>query len=268
MTDHADQSFTIDGRRIHCEIRGDGPPILFVHGFPLSGRLWRAVVAGLEDDYRCIVPDLRGHGASEPTPSATMAGYADDLAQLLDALGVGGPVTVVGMSMGGYVAFEFCRRHPDRVRALVLANTRAQADTADAAANRRDTARRVLEEGSGIVADAMLPKLFGPGASEELKTEWRRIMSETPPAGVAAAQHAMASRPDSFGTLADLERPVLIIAGGEDVITPPSDAEQMNQAASDSRLEVIRDAGHMAAVEKPAELVGILRSFLAEVEES
>jgi len=262
MTDRRDRSLFVDGHVLSYRVHGEGEPILFVHGFPLSGRLWDAVAADLESDYRCIVPDLRGHGSSEPTASATMADYADDLAGLLDALGENRPVTLVGMSMGGYVAFEFCRRYPTRVRALVLTNTRAQADTAEAAEARRETARRVLAEGSAVVADAMAPKLFGPAASDELRTEWRRIMADTPPAGVAAALHAMAIRPASFDTLADIDAPVLIVAGGEDVITPPADAERMHESAPGSRLEVVADAGHMLAVEKPVELVAILRSFL------
>jgi pimeloyl-ACP methyl ester carboxylesterase len=255
---------TIDGRHLSCQVEGEGPPALFIHGFPLSGRLWRPVVRGLRDRYRCIVPDLRGHGGSEATSSATMADYAADLARLLDALGEKQPVVLVGMSMGGYVAFEFCRRLPARVRALVLTNTRAQEDTAEAAQVRRETAQRVQKEGSALVADAMVDKLFGSSAPDALKEDWRRLMKATPPAGVAAALKAMASRPDSFDTLAGLECPILIVAGEEDAITPPADAERMHHAAPGSRLAIVPGAGHMTPVEKPDEFLATVRTFLQE----
>ena len=256
---------SVDGRRLHCEIRGDGSPILFVHGFPLSGRLWDGVVSELEDQYRCIVPDLRGHGASESSRSATMGEYAADLSKLLDGIDEDRPVVLVGMSMGGYVAFEFCRRTPERVAALVLTNTRAQADTAEAAEGRRETAKRVLEEGSAVVADAMVEKLFAPGVSRTLKEEWRSVMADTPPAGVAAALEAMAVRPESFDTLAALRRPVLIVAGEEDRITPVEDAERMCAVARDATLIILAGTAHMTPVEKPEELSGALAVFLEEV---
>jgi pimeloyl-ACP methyl ester carboxylesterase len=263
-----DAHIAIDDHRLFYEIRGDGPPVLFVHGFPLSGRLWDAVVLDLQDRYRCIVPDLRGHGRSEATSSVTMGGYADDLARLLDGIDEHRPVVVVGMSMGGYVAFEFCRRHPERVAALVLTNTRAQADTAEAAEGRRETAKRVLEEGSAVVADAMVEKLFAPGASRTLKDEWRSVMTATPPAGVAAALEAMAARPESFDTLAGLRRPALLVAGEEDRITPVEDAERMCAVARDPRLLILPGTGHMTPVERPADLSEALGIFLDEVTRS
>jgi len=259
-----DTKISIDGRQVHYRVQGDGPPILFVHGFPLSGRLWDSVVAELRSRYRCVVPDLRGHGESEATPSVTMGGYADDLVRLLDVLDEHHPAVVVGMSMGGYVAFELCRRYPARVSALALTNTRAQADTAEAARGRRETAQRVLIEGSSVVAEAMAGKLFGPDAPEELKQEWREIMAGTPPLGVAAALEAMASREASFDTLSGFQGPVLVVAGAEDGITPIEDAEAMCAAADHSRLVIIPGAGHMTPVERPLELSVALESFVDE----
>jgi len=259
-----DMSLSIGGRRLHCRVLGAGPAILFVHGFPLAGRLWEPVAAGLAGRCRCIVPDLRGHGASDPTRSATMRDYAGDLAWLLDELDESGPVVLAGMSMGGYVAFELIRRHPERVAALALVNTRAEADTPEAAQGRRETARKVRAEGSAVVADAMAEKLFGSAAPEALRREWRDVMAGTPPTGMAAALEAMASRPASFETLSGFEGPVLVVAGAEDRITSLSDAESMRDAATRSRLVVVPGAGHMAPVERPRDLLDAFELLLDE----
>lgn len=255
----------VGGRHLRVDVRGTGHAILFVHGFPFSGAMWDPVVLGLEAGYRCIVPDLRGFGGSAPTRRASMADHAADLEAVLDALEEKEPVVVVGMSMGGYVAFELCRRAPDRIRALVLVSTRAQADDPEGVRSRRETAARVRRSGSGIVAEAMAGKLFGPEAPAALRQRWRERMAAADPEGVIAALEGMAVRRDSFGMLAALGAPVQILVGAEDSITPHPDAERMQQAAPGSVLEVIPGAGHMAAVEQPARVLEALRTFLERV---
>jgi pimeloyl-ACP methyl ester carboxylesterase len=255
----------VGGLELYYRDTGAGEPVVFLHGYPLSGRLWDETVRELGAGYRCIVPDLRGHGESEASERADMARYADDVAELLDALGEARPVVLVGLSMGGYVAFEFVRRHGSRARALVLVDTRAGPDAPAAAAARRETARRVLREGSGGVADEMAERLFASAAPRTLRSRWREIMAATPPAGVAAALHAMADRPDSLPTLEALRVPVLVVVGEEDALTPPAEAERMADAAADSELEVVKEAGHMTPVERPAEFGAILRRFLARL---
>jgi len=254
---------TIDGRSTHYEVHGAGAPILFLHGFPFSGEMWKPLVPSLSRDHRVIVPDLRGHGRSEASAEISMGGFARDLTALLDAIDEPRPVVVVGMSMGGYIAFELYRRAPERVRALVLANTRAQADRPEDAKARRETARRALAEGSAVVAEAMLPKLFGSRSSKELRDRWFNIMADTKPEGVAAALGAMADRPDSFPTLAGVTCPVLIVAGEDDVLTPLEDARRMHEAAAGSHLAVLPGAGHMSPVERPDEFLDALTRFLA-----
>jgi pimeloyl-ACP methyl ester carboxylesterase len=255
----------VGGVDLYYRDTGEGEPVVFLHGYPLSGRLWDETVSELGDGFRCIVPDLRGHGASEASERADMARYADDVAELLDALGETRPVVLVGLSMGGYVAFEFIRRHGDRVRALVLVDTRAGPDTLAAAEARRETAERVLQEGSGAVADEMAERLFASGAPRTLRSRWREIMAATPAGGVAAALRAMADRPDSLPTLEALRIPVLVVVGEEDAITPPAEAERMASAAAGAGLEVVAGAGHMTPVERPAEFGAILRHFLARL---
>lgn len=253
----------VGGVKLFCEVEGEGNPILFVHGYPLSGRLWDETVREMRTDHRCIVPDLRGHGQSEASERADMARYADDLAAILTALEETRPVVVVGLSMGGYVAFEFVRRHRERVRALALVDTRAGPDSPDAAQRRREVAARVLREGSGGVADEMARLLFAAGADPELRAEWRAIMAATPPAGVAAALHAMAERPDSSATLAALDVPVLIVVGEEDALTPPEEARHMQSLSPGAVLKIVPGAGHMTPVERPAEFAAMLRNFVS-----
>lgn len=252
----------VDGASLRYEVSGAGEPVLFLHGFPLSGEMWRPAVERLGEGVRAIVPDLRGHGASEASPGVDMARFAEDLARILDATGEAGPVAVVGLSMGGYVAFELCRRYPERVGALVLVDTRADADSEEGARGRLETADRVLREGSAFLAAGLAEKLFSPAAPAELRERWRAIMAATPPEGVAAALRAMAGRPDSFATLRALSVPVLVVVGEDDAITPPADARRMHEAAPGSRLEVVPRAGHMTPVERPERFAEVLRDFL------
>lgn len=250
------------GVELHHESRGEGEPVLFLHGFPFTGALWDPVVERLDGGWRCILPDLRGMGRSPATAAAGMDDYADDLARLLDALGETRPVVLVGMSMGGYVAFAFARRHPERVRALALVATRAQADTEEGARGRLATADRVLREGSRVVADDMVGKLFGASAPGELRARWHAIMAATPPEGVAAVLRAMAARPDSFGTLRELDGPVLVVVGEEDGIAPVEDGRRMAEAARAGRLVTVPGAGHMVPVERPDAVADALWRFL------
>lgn len=253
------------GVALHHEVRGEGEPVLFLHGFPFTGALWHPVVERLGQGWRCILPDLRGMGRSPATGHAGMDDHADDLARLLDALGETRPVVVVGMSMGGYVAFAFARRHPERVRALALVDTRAEPDTEEGARGRLATAERVLREGSGVVADDMVGKLFAASASDELRSRWHAVMAAAPPEGVAAALRGMAARPDSLGTLRSLGRPVLVLVGAEDTVTPPESARRMADVVPGARLETVAGAGHMAVVERPDAVAGALRPFLDEL---
>ncbi|HET6638271.1 MAG TPA: alpha/beta fold hydrolase, partial [Gemmatimonadota bacterium] len=177
---------TVNGVGLVVEDRGEGPAVLLIHGYPLDHTIWRDQIEGL-DGYRRIAPDLRGMGHSDaPDLGYGMGTYAADLAALLDALGVA-EVVLCGLSMGGYVAFEFLRRWRDRVRGLVLVDTRAEADSAEARRARDAAAAVARESGSGAIADAMLPKLLGsrtaeraPGVVETI----RGMITATPVPGI------------------------------------------------------------------------------------
>ena len=185
-----------------------------------------------------------------------MEQYADDLAELLDALGINEPIVLVGFSMGGYIAWQFVRKYADRLRALVQCDTRAVADTDEARAGRIKMAENVAEWGSGRVAEMMGPKLFSPAArskrSRELMAEVRRVVESTSPAAIAAAQRGMAARPDMTGLLPQIRVPTLVIVGDADAISPPAEMQSIAAAIPNAEFVVIPDAGHMTTMENPA----------------
>lgn len=255
----------IDDCTLHCEVTGEGEPVLFVHGFPLSGEMWRPTAERLGDRFRAIIPDLRGHGQSETTAEVTIARFADDLAALLDALRERRPVVLAGLSLGGVIAFEFFRRHRDRLRALVLADTRANAETPEGVARREAMAQAAVRDGSKAVADAMIDTVFAPTAPRELREHWRGVMSHTPPLGVAAAARALAQRQESFSTLPKIDCPTLVVVGEADAITPVELMTELHRLIPGSRLRIIPGAGHVPPVEQPDQFAHALQSFLADL---
>lgn len=247
---------------------GTGTPVLFVHGFPHTRALWAPQVNALVDRARCIAPDLRGFGDSGAAPPWTMERFADDLARLLDAVRVDKAV-LVGLSMGGYIAFAFWRQHRHRVRALVLADTRPGPDSAEARAKREHLITLAREKGSWAVADAMITGMVGKSTrarNPDVVEQVYRMLRSAPVEGVVGALEAMMERPDSTPTLATIDVPTLIVVGEEDVLTPVAEARAMHAAITGSRLEIIAGAGHVSNVERPATFNHVLSEFLASVE--
>jgi pimeloyl-ACP methyl ester carboxylesterase len=264
----------INGFLMNYDDIGSGPAILLIHGFPLDRTMWTYQVDALSDNYRVITPDLRGHGKSEPVPGPyTMDGMAEDLHALLAQLDVS-RVVLAGLSMGGYIAFAFWRLFPQQVRALVLADTRSAADTSEGRKARYAMIERVQVEGSEAIVDGMLPALLSAPTLEnkpEVVAQTRRMMANTPKVGVIGALQGMAERPDSTPTLATISVPTLITVGEEDAITPPIEAEAMQQAimkgGQDHSVVLARigNAGHLAPLENPAAFNGALLNFLASL---
>lgn len=251
---------------LSVSVSGVGMPILFVHGFPFHGGMW-AAQAGALSGWQAVVPDLRGFGQSGrgALDDWTMDTFADDLAALVGVLGLG-PAVVCGLSMGGYVAFAFWRRHRDLCRGLVLADTRAAADTEVGRAGRREMADRVLAEGTGFVADDMLPRLLSGYTRRErpaVVTRVRAMIEGTPAETIARAQRAMAVRPDSRRDLGGIDVPVLVVAGEEDALIPVGEAEAMATTIPGARLELVPDAGHLAPTEDAVAFNRILAGWLA-----
>lgn len=259
----------VRGIELAYEVSGAGMPIVLLHGFPFNRTLWREQVEAFGERYRVITVDLRGHGETAATrDTATMEEMAADVAALLDDLGIA-RVVLGGLSMGGYVALAFYRLFPERVRALILADTRPQADTGEARLTREETAARALAEGMHTVADAMLPKLLAPSTHDErpeVVARVRRMILNTDPQGAASALRGMAVRRDQTELLREINCPALIIVGDLDRITPLADAELMHREIRGSRLEVLAGAGHVSNIERPAEFNRALENFLRELE--
>ena len=257
---------TIGDISLNAAESGSGPPLLLVHGFPLDHNMWSDQISAFSSQCRVIAPDLRGFGGSDVTPAAvTMEQYADDLAALLDAMQVREPVVFCGLSMGGYVAWQFFARHRQRLDKLILCDTRALADTAEGAAGRLKTAEKVLAEGSQVVADSMLPKLFSPAAIEQQKpyvSQARDVILQTHPEGIAAALRGMAQRPDFTQRLSQIDVPTLVLCGEHDVISTPQEMEQIAASIPGACYAQIADAGHMSPLEQPSAVNAMLREFL------
>lgn len=250
--------------------QGAGPVVVLLHGFPLSRAMWAEQIKALSGSYRVIAPDLRGHGESPaPEGAYTMEAMADDVVELLDDLGVTEPVALGGLSMGGYVTLALALKHPDRVRAVMLLDTRAEGDSAEAAAGREKSAKAVLEAGHpGSVVESMIPKLFAePTINEkpDLVASFRTQMEKTPAQGVAGALRGMAARPDQTGRLGEIRVPSLVVVGEHDAITPPEVGRSMADALPASRFEIIPGAGHLSPSENSEAVNAVILKFLSGV---
>jgi len=260
---------TVNGIELALIDRGSGPPVVLVHGFPLDHTMWDAQIDALAERYRVIAPDLRGFGRSGVTDAVvTMEQFADDLAALLDALGVAEPIALCGLSMGGYVAMQFWRKYRARLRALILADTRALDDSPEMAAARLEMAGRVLQEGPAPLVDGMMPKLFGETTVQsrpEVVESLRRVMMSTDLKGMVAASRGMAERPDVTSLLGQIECPALVIVGRHDKISTAEEMRDIADAIPGARLVEIADCGHMSPMEKPAEFNAAVLEFLASL---
>jgi 3-oxoadipate enol-lactonase len=249
--------------------RGTGRPLLFVHGYPLSRAMWAPQWSGLSDAARVLAIDLRGHGESDVLPGPyAMDQLADDCAGLLDALGIREPIVLGGLSMGGYVAFAFWRRYPERVAGLILAATRAGADSPEARAGRETAMATAQSAGVDAVVDSMLPRLLAPGAVEaqpELVARMRGIMAATPLTGMLGDLAGLRDRVDSTATLATITVPTLVVHGAKDQLIPLAEAERTASLIAGATLAVIDEAGHLPNLEQPERFNAAVLDYLARL---
>jgi len=261
----------VRGTRLAVHSAGSGVPLLLLHAFPLDHRMWEGQ-APLAEAVRLIVPDQRGFGASGGSLPESIEQLADDAVALLDALHVSGPAVVGGVSMGGYVAQHVAARHPERVAAVILADTKLEADTAEARAGRTDLAAKVGRLGQSILANAMIPRLLPepaaapvPADREWVESALRRMILAQPVATIQAALSALGDRPDMTEAMRHLRVPALLVAGAEDAITPPACLEAAEAIIPQSKLLIVPDAGHLTPLEQPAVFNAAVLAFLREL---
>jgi pimeloyl-ACP methyl ester carboxylesterase len=243
---------------------GDGPALLLLHAFPLDASQWDAQVAALSGRYRCLRPDFWGCGTSPaPPPQASIDSYALDVLRQLDGLSVD-QFSVCGVSMGGYVTFALLRLTRARLRSLVLANTRAGADSDEVRAGRRAMAEEVRAGGVEAIVEPMTERMLCSRCRDEvhIADPVRGRIRRSTSAGVLAAQEAMAARPDSTGLLAGIDLPTLVVCGSDDVIVPVEEARALAAAIPGAVLQEFTGSAHLTNLEQPARFSAVLGDFL------
>ncbi len=262
------QKIVSDDADIFFDVAGAGPPVILLHPFPVHHEFWFPIAEYLSSRFRLIMPDLRGHGQSGlGNGPATMQKHASDVARVMTDSGID-RAPIIGVSIGGYTIFEFWRQFRDRVSALVLCNTKAGADTAEARSSRLEAADDVLQRGTEPFFEGMLAKVLGESTRHsrpDLVEGALRMMRQMSAEDVAGVQRGMAERSDSVSTLKTINAPVLIITGDEDKMTGVPEAELMKQNIAGSQMKVIAKAGHYSPWEQPDEVGKLLRNFLDRI---
>lgn len=261
----------LDGRTLAWREAGAGWPVVLLHAFPLSSRMWDPQLTRVPEGYRFIAPDLRGFGRSDlarrgsaPEPTSVDA-YARDVGALMDGLELDSAV-IAGLSLGGYVAFAMYRQLPARFSGLVLADTRPQADTLQGREGRLRLRNDLAERGPSAVADQMIPALLSERCRAEqpdVAADVRAMIEENAAAGIDAGIGALMERPDSTADLARISCATLVLVGEHDTITPPALSEGMQAAIPRATLIVVPGAGHLSNLEQPELFSKALVDFLA-----
>jgi 3-oxoadipate enol-lactonase len=249
--------------------QGAGTPLVFLHAFPLNRAMWEPQHA-LADRHRVLTIDLRGHGESDaPAWRYTMDLFASDVIALLDHLNIRQAV-FVGLSMGGYLIFSLYRQYRDRVQGLVLADTRAEADTPERKTWRFQLAQRVSREGAKVVVEEMLPKLLAPNTYQSkpaLVETLRSMILSAPVSGIVGDLMAIEDRPDAVALLKHIACPALVLVGEQDALTSVEENKRIAEAIPGARFKVLPSAGHMSNLEQPEAFNAAVRSFLETLQE-
>ncbi len=258
---------TINNVQLAYDDHGVGLPVMFLHAFPLNRRMWAGELMALlgEGRYRLVALDWRGFGESEITNGiSTMELFAGDVAGLMDALGIQNAI-LCGLSMGGYAAFAFLRKYPQRVAGLILADTRPGADTPEAQANRENVAQIAETQGTGAIADLQVPRLISEYTRRhhpEVEARVRQLIDEATPQGIAAASRGMAQRADSTELLGGITCPTLVIVGEQDALIPPVVTQDYASRIPGAQFAVIPQAGHLSNLEQPETFLQAIGGFL------
>ncbi|HEX9486249.1 MAG TPA: alpha/beta fold hydrolase, partial [Gemmatimonadales bacterium] len=258
-----------DDVELAVDVRGEGLPVLFVHGFPFDRTVWRHQLATLSR-VRRIAPDFRGVGDSGAPSGAdgySLTRYADDLVAVLDAVGVRQAV-LCGLSMGGYVIFELLRRHPERVKALILADTKPEPDSAEAKRGREELTQVAQRDGQDAVIERLLPRLLAAATQAtqpEVAGQVREMAHRWSVPGLVGALRTLRDRPDSTDTLRGVRAPTLVLVGSEDQIAPPDTARAMARLIPGAHCHVVPAAGHIAPLEQPLATSRVVADFLRAI---
>ena len=238
------------------------PTVVFLHAFPLNAQMWQAQMEAVgADGFPVLAVDFPGFGAAPSNGQRTVQEFAQWIIDALERERVTDAV-LVGLSMGGYVAFRILERHPALVRGLVLADTKASPDAPDARTKRLKMAARVESEGTGFLQSELVPNLLSKTVGAEVLLSVQQLAGDAAQSAVYNALAALASRPDSRLMLEDIVIPTLVLVGEEDLLTPIGDAEIIAGAIPNARLEVIRGAGHLSNLEQPQAFNAALLEFL------
>ncbi len=256
-----------DGLELNVVCHGTGKPLVLVHGFPLDHTMWKHQIDDLSDTCRVIAVDLRGFGKNAAFTDSvlSMQQLADDVANVLDALKMDEPITYCGLSMGGYVGWQFWQRHRDRLGKLIICDSRALPDEPMQAKTRLKAADFVLEHGPAGLVETMMPKLFAASSTQrdpEMVATLKATMLSTPATTIAAAQRGMAARPDMTGELSKIDVPTQIICGELDEISTAEEMRAIAAAIPDADYVEIAGVGHMTPLEATAEVNVAIRNFL------
>ncbi len=248
----------IDGINLAYARGGQGIPLVLIHGYPLDHSIWDEAAPLLENDFDLIVPDLRGFGDSDVMEADdSIIDYASDLAGLLTHLKIH-KAFVAGHSMGGYVALAFARMYEERLLGLGMISSQMAGDTPEKKQGRYATAKQVVEQGAGVVVEAMAPKLSAEPRIQEFA---RTVIARQPPLGIFSALYAMADRPDSSDIFAGFPFPVVIVHGDADMLIPVEKGREMKAALGSAHYVELAGAGHMPMMENPAAVAGALQFF-------
>lgn len=254
--------------RLAYERHGEGDTVILLHAFPLNRSMWLDVATRLSSEYSVILPDLRGFGESPIGDEKVISvdTMADDVAELIDELKIETPVMIGGISMGGYVALSLAIRRPELLKALILVDSRAGGDSAEAAERRERLAQIVeSEDSSESVVAAMLPQLFCMETYKErpeIVARIRDMMAKTNPKSIAATLRGLATRPDRTAALPNVQTPTLVVVGVADVLTPPAESILFARTLPKSRYAKLEHAGHLSPLENPDDFYRVLHDFL------
>jgi len=242
------EKIQVNGISLAYEKLGVGAPLMLIHGFPLDHTIWNDVANLLKGDFTLILPDLRGFGQSTTVETLyTMSDMADDLVALLDHFGIE-KTAIAGHSMGGYVALAFAKKYLQRMSGLGLVASQAAADTPERKANRYKDADAVAQQGVGLIAEGMTPKL---SANAGVQSFVRPLMEGQTPSAVIGALKAMAEREGLFTYLSSVSFPVVLVHGGVDALIPIERAREIKAVLPSARLVELQGIGHMPMMESP-----------------